>query len=131
METFIYIVISFIVGWKLSAWVQTYITKQILEDLGVTDKQLLKAIADMEAELPGAKTAAPTDNRTTVELKIEQHGGQLYAFELTTDTFVSQAADPDSLVDTLFKKYPVNTRIVIQRENGGDLVEDALGRVPK
>jgi hypothetical protein len=34
-------------------------------------------------------------------------------------------------VDTLFKRYPVNTRIVIQRENGGDLVEAALGRVPK
>ena len=130
METFIYIVISFIVGWKLSAWVQTYITKQILEDLGVTDKQLIKAIADMEADLPGAKTAV-TDNRTTVELKIETHGGHLYAFDLATDTFVTQAPDPDSLVDTLFKKYPVNTRIVIQRENGGDLVEDALGRVPK
>ena len=126
METFIYIVISFIVGWKVSAWVQTYITKQILEDLGVTDKQLLKAIADMEADKPEA-----IDNRTTVELKIETHGGHLYAFELATDTFVSQAADPDSLVDTLFKRYPVNTRIVIQRENGGDLVESALGRVSK
>jgi len=126
METFIYIVISFIVGWKVSAWVQTYITKQILEDLGVTDKQLLKAIADMEADKPEA-----IDNRTTVELKIETHGGHLYAFELATDTFVSQAADPDSLVDTLFKRYPVNTRIVIQRENGGDLVEAALGRVSK
>ena len=121
---------AFIVGWKISAWVQTYITKQILEDLGVTDKQLLKAIADMEAEVPGAKTAV-TDNRTTVELKIEQHGSTLYAYELATDTFVSQAADPDSLVDTLFKQYPINTRIEIQRENGGDLVEDALGRVPK
>jgi hypothetical protein len=128
METFIYIVISFIVGWKVSAWIQTYITKQILEDLGVTDKQLLKAIADMEADKP---EAAAIDNRTTVELKIEAHGGHLYAFDLATDTFVSQAADPDSLVDTLFKRYPVNTRIVIQRENGGDLVEAALGRVPK
>ena len=130
METFIYITLAFIVGWKISAWVQTYITKQILEDLGVTDKQLLKAIADMEAEVPGAKTAV-TDNRTTVELKIEQHGAALYAYELATDTFISQAADPDSLIDMLFKRYPVNTRIVIQRENGGDLVEDALGRVPK
>jgi hypothetical protein len=128
METFIYIVISFIVGWKVSAWIQTYITKQILEDLGVTDKQLLKAIADMEVDKP---EAAAIDNRTTVELKIETHGGHLYAFDLATDTFVSQAADPDSLVDTLFKRYPVNTRIVIQRENGGDLVEAALGRVPK
>ena len=128
METFIYIVLSFIVGWKLSAWVQTYITKQILQDLGVTDKQLLKAIADMEDDKPGATS---NDNRTTVELKIETHGGHLYAFELATDTFVSQAADPDSLVDTLFKRYPVNTRIVIQRENGGDLVEAALGRMPK
>jgi hypothetical protein len=128
METFIYIVLSFIVGWKLSAWVQTYITKQILQDLGVTDKQLLKAIADMEADKPGATAI---DNRTTVELKIETHGGHLYAFELATDTFVSQAADPDSLVDTLFKRYPVNTRIVIQRENGGDLVEAALERAPK
>lgn len=130
METFIYIALAFMVGWKLSAWVQAYITKQILEDLGVTDRQLLKAIKDMEAEEPGEKTAA-TDMRTTVELKIEQHGSALYAYELATDTFISQAADPDSLVDTLFKKYPVNTRIVIQRENGGDLVEDALGRVPK
>ena len=128
METFIYIVISFIVGWKVSAWIQTYITKQILEDLGVTDKQLLKAIADMEADKP---EATAIDNRTTVELKIETHGGHLYAFDLATDTFVSQAADPDSLVDTLFKRYPVNTRIVIQRENGGDLVEAALGRVSK
>ena len=119
---------AFIVGWKISAWVQTYITKQILEDLGVTDKQLLKAIADMEAELPSAKTV---DTRTTVELKVEQHGAALYAYELATDTFISQAADPDSLIDILFKRYPVNTRIVIQRENGGDLVEDALGRVPK
>lgn len=128
METFIYIIMAFIVGWKISAWVQTYITKQILEDLGVTDKQLLKAIADMDAELPGAKTV---DTRTTVELKVEQHGAALYAYELATDTFISQAADPDSLIDMLFKRYPVNTRIVIQRENGGDLVEAALGRVPK
>jgi hypothetical protein len=126
METFIYIVISFIVGWRVSAWFQTYITKQILQDLGVTDKQLLKVIEDMGDDKPDA-----IDNRTTVELKIETHGGHLYAYDLATDTFVSQAADPDSLVDTLFKRYPVNTRIVIQRENGGDLVEAALERAPK
>jgi hypothetical protein len=126
MEIFIYITLSFFIGWKLSAWIQTYITKQILQDLGVTDKQLLKAIADMEADKPEA-----IDNRTTVELKVETHGGHLYAYDLATDTFVSQAADPDSLVDTLFKRYPVNTRIVIQRENGGDLVEAALERAPK
>jgi hypothetical protein len=80
----------------------------------------------MEADKPDA-----VDNRTTVELKIEKLGSYLYAFELDTDTFVGQAADPDSLVDTLFKRFPVNTRIVIQRENGGDLVEAALGRVLK
>lgn len=128
MEIFIYITLSFFIGWKLSAWIQTYITKQILQDLGVTDKQLLKAIADMEADKP---EATAVDNRTTVELKIEKLGSYLYAFELDTDTFVGQAADPDSLVDTLFKRFPVNTRIVIQRENGGDLVEAALGRVLK
>lgn len=125
METVILILFGFIVGWKLSEWLTTASFMKILEDLGVGEDQLSKLNKQYAKNL-GMEEPAEETAENIVNVKIEQHSGRLYAYELHTDEFLVHADTAEEIVTALSQRYDGNTRILIEKDQGGQLVESAV-----
>ena len=119
-------IILFALGFWLGGRIRSiwdHITfKMILDDLGVTKKQL-NAVAKKHG-----KDFDPTDDAeetseelTVVAIKIEQHDGHLYVFRKDNDQFLGQGKDLESLIDRLGEKLK-NVRLVASKEDGADLL---------
>jgi hypothetical protein len=133
METLILVICAFIVGWKASEFIHVISFKKILEDLKVSEKDLRKLHSQLAEQLGDSEDAekAQPDAKTIVDIKVEQHQGQLYAFEVDKDTFIAQGQNGDELLNRILEKYPVNYRVICDRTNGGDLIADAVERKVK
>jgi hypothetical protein len=129
METIILTIFAFIVGYKVSSWIHAMTFKKILDDLGVGEKELRELHHKLADELgvPPEIEDRPSD-KTVVEIKIEEHQGHLYAYEVEQDTFIAQGQTGDELLSRVMEKYPVNHRVICDRSNGGDLIADAVER---
>jgi hypothetical protein len=57
-----------------------------------------------------------------VEVKLEQHGGQIFAYRKSDDTFLAQGTDRDSLIERLNQTMRP-CRILIDKEDGADLLQ--------
>lgn len=63
-----------------------------------------------------------------VEVSIEQHGDQLYAFALESGQFLAQGETAADLLERLkerFRNQP-SVKIEVPREHGGHLIEDLV-----
>jgi hypothetical protein len=123
MENILYIIlaaaIGFVVGAKVSHIWQQFVFTEILKDLGVTDQQLKNLIKDAAATDDG-------DHLERLEIRIDEHQGQLYAYTLDDNRFLGQGKDRDELIDRL-KLNLTNVRLIIQEENGGTLLQKRNG----
>jgi hypothetical protein len=126
METIILIVLGFIVGWKLSEWITTASFMKILDDLGVSNDQLSKLNDQYAANLGIDEKPAEEAAEKIVNVKIEQHGNRLYAYDLHTDEFLVYADTAEELITALSQRYDGNTRVLIEKDQGGQLVESAV-----
>ncbi len=133
METIILTILAFVLGYKISGFIHVMSFKKILEDLGIGQQDLLKVKDKVQRDLEDlespSKSSADNDGKTVVEIKIEEMQGQLYAFELTKDTFIAQGQNSEELVERLLQKLPINTRIICDRSNGGELITDAVEKL--
>ena len=129
METFILIVLGFVVGYKISEIVHVYSFKKILDDLGVGEGDLRKLHSKLAKEVGEEAEEEPQAERIPVEIKVEEHQGILFAYEAEHDTFIAQGKTSDELLERIMNKYPVNVRVICDRSNGGDLIEEAVQRL--
>jgi hypothetical protein len=86
--------------------------KQILEELKVTDKDLIK-LRDQDHE----------EDDAIVEIKLEQHQGQLYAFRKDNDQFLGQGSDREQLIERLKASFAGETTVIVREEDGADLIK--------
>jgi DNA-binding transcriptional MerR regulator len=122
--------LAFWLGLKLHTVWMHIVIEEILKDLGIRDSDIKQLIDRYEqadhAELINRHDPKHTDESDdhleSIEIKIEQHGDQLYAFRLDTDQFLGQGVDRESLINRLSEKM-VNVRLVISEENGADLIK--------
>ena len=128
METTVLIIIAFVLGWKINEFIMAHTFRKILDELKVSDQALRKLVDDRSLLIP-EDTAAEKPRGPTVEIKIEQHQGQLLAFEATKDTFLAQGQDPDMLLSRIVDIFPVGTKIVIDNDHGGELIKAAADRL--
>ncbi len=129
METFILVVLGFVLGYKISEIVHVYSFKKILEDLNVGEGDLRKLHSKLAKEVGEDVEDTADQSKTVIEIKVEEHQGILFAYELEHDTFVAQGKDSDELLDRILNKYPVNVRVVCDRSNGGELIEAAVQKL--
>lgn len=113
---FLVLILGIIIGWRLSAAFTRITMFSILKDMGITESQLKAQMRKYE----GDANPEPQEELTTIEVKLEQHQGQIYAFRSDTDTFLGQGRDRDSLIDDLKGKLK-NVRLVIVE--GNDLIK--------
>jgi hypothetical protein len=99
METLLYIIGAFVVGYAAGRWIATWMYVgafvQILRDLNVPNERIQQLAENIE-------TDSDSDRVTTViDMRVEQHDNQLYAYRKDTGAFLSQAADGESLIARL------------------------------
>lgn len=126
METLIIVGITALVTWKICSVVMVLNFRKILQDLGVTNEQLLRLkeraeleLADLQAEFD--KTKAEPEY-PVIEVKLEQHQGQIYAFRKDTDQFMGQGPDRESLLKRLAEQNS-NFTMVVAKEDGAELIK--------
>ena len=119
METVIIYLLIFALGWwagsRLTATLNRITFTLILKELGITEKQLRRLaeahniIADPR-EITDA--ADPEDELTTIDVRIEEHQGQIYAYRRDNNEFLAQGTTKDQLINHV-KSRMDNVRLII------------------
>jgi NhaP-type Na+/H+ and K+/H+ antiporter len=121
IELLVVAVLAFVAGMKISTALNTLAFRKVLEQLGVKQSDLRKLAEREGLEVPEQDPEA-TPQLTQVEIKIEQHGGTLYAYRLDNDQFLGQGTDRDSLIASLTNNL-TNVRVVVDKDNGADFIK--------
>ena len=125
MEYFIVGIFAFVVGWKLGMEVHARIFAKMLEELGITEKDLDQLLKKAQGEEPEASQEEIEEELLEeIPVKIEQHQGQLYAFRVDNDAFLGQGADRESLIKRLTETMN-GVRLTISEENGSRYIKEA------
>jgi hypothetical protein len=128
MELIIIAVVAFYFGFKIAEIVHVSSFKKILNDLKISEQQLRDLVQKNGLDLD--QDEAPEESfAAKVEIKIEQHLGQLYVYELGSDRFVAQGKTSDEIMQRIVDSYPKGTRVICTTENGGLILSAAAERL--
>jgi len=130
METIILIVLAFIIGWKINEIVMAASFKKILEELRISD-QSLKDLARRNGIEVAEDTTAEKPKGPEINIRVEKIDSRLFAYEVDRDTFVAQGDDPEMLLSRIIERFPVGTKITVLKENGGDIIEQAVEQMKR
>lgn len=121
MDTLIYLLVGFALGYSLGTVITTIRTarafKSILDLLGVTTEQLLKLRDKIDA--PENKSAAEPE----IEIRLETHNGEIYAYRKDNSQFLAQGPDRDRLIQHLNYTFANGARLIIREQDGAELVK--------
>jgi hypothetical protein len=125
MDNLIALIVIFAFGWyigsKVQFWLDQITFKHILEDLGVTNKQLTSLIA--QDDIPDVnQNTADGNGLTPLEITLEQHQGVIYAYRKDTKQFLGQGTDQAGLIDSISKRM-TDVRLIIDQQDGADLLQ--------
>jgi hypothetical protein len=119
METAIIYLLVFALGWwagsRLTASLNRIVFTTILKELGITEAQLRKLAKDNKiiADPQDLEDAAdPEDDLTTIDVRIEEHQGQIYAYRRDNNEFLAQGTTKDQLINHV-KSRMDNVRLII------------------
>ena len=127
MDIIIITVVAFWLGSKSRAIFDRILFREILKDLGITEQQMRNLARDKQhlvddvEETPREPAAAIA--RDHIEIRVEQHQGQLYAFRLSDDRFLGQGATPDDLIARIAESYK-NTKFTVAKDQGAELMKN-------
>ncbi len=133
MELFIIliaaVVIGFAWGWRTASRVHMQGFSHILKSLNISNAELIRSIRRTagpelleQLDLIEQRSNSMIPDEEIVEVKLEQHGEQLYAFRKDNDQFLGQGADRDSLIARLNQTMKP-CRVNISREDGAELLQ--------
>jgi hypothetical protein len=106
------------IGFKVNEAIMRLTFKQMLEDAGVTRNDLEKF-----QDHWGKKLQEEADGLEHIDIKVEAHSGQLYAFRKDNNEFLGQGASRDDLIARLAEKMK-GVRLVIQEGEGAELIKE-------
>ena len=123
IEYSLLLALAFALGWWLATRVTTTLLHmtfmEILKDLGIKEDQLRDLARRNGLPMP----SIPDTELPTLEVRLEQHQGQIYAFRKDTDAFLGQGTDREDLVKRLTENLS-NVRVIISKEDGADLIQN-------
>jgi hypothetical protein len=120
LELIITFAIGWILGWKINDALRTTAMRQLLKELGVTEKDLRAAAARNGIQIVDAPDTAADE--TVVDVKLEQVGTAIYAYRKSDDQFLAQGSDADTLIERLTQNL-TPCRVVVAKEDGADLLQ--------
>lgn len=118
----------FSVGWFLSAKVNRELMgrafAEILKDLNI-DETNLRSLADKYGMkvTKVEKDEATEEDLEVIEVKIEEHHGELYAFRKSDDKFLGQGANREELIERLKHEFSGTVKMVVREADGANLIK--------
>lgn len=124
MELFIEYLIVFSLGWyigsKITGFFQLQVFKQVLKDLNVDNRDLIRVARKdapefMQEQLDQIEShvnAAENDNLERIEIKVEKHSNTLYAFRKDNDQFLGQGSSKEQLIAAMGQRMK-NVRLIV------------------
>lgn len=119
MEYFIGFIIGAFVGWRVTEWLHLGTLIMILKEFKITEDQI-REVLEKDGISVGDRPTAATTKKTVIDIKVEKHGEQFYAFEVTNDRFLGQGATIEALAQQILNKVPKGTEIQCDVKNGGE-----------
>jgi hypothetical protein len=105
-------------GWRLNDALTRITFKTMIEEAGITPKDLDQILDHHKDRLDQS-----TDELEPLEVVLEQHGDQIYAYRKSDDTFLAQGHDRKELIDRLTLRLS-NVKLIIAQEDGADLIQN-------
>ena len=101
--------LGFWAGQKVASAFHIKLFKMILEDLKITNSDLIKVARKTGAgfitpEQDAKLTAAEEADLEKIEIKVEKHGEMLYAFRKDNDQFLGQGSTREQLIDAMAQR---------------------------
>lgn len=93
---------GFYVGWKINDSFTRFTFGKMLEEAGVTNRDLDKFMSHWKPKIE-AETGV-TSELPEIEIKVEKHGSELYAFRKDNDQFLGQGPTKEALVEAMGKR---------------------------
>ncbi len=125
MDGFLLLAAVFAAGWfigsRLTAAFHIRLFKMILEDLKISNKDLIRVARENGAgfiteEQEAMLKAAEEDDLERIEIKVEKHADTLYAFRKDNDAFLGQGSTREDLVEAMAQRMRNVRCIVVEGE---------------
>ena len=107
-------------GYKLNELLMAHVVRNMMEDAGITTKQLEKFSDHWKTKLGDEEDESVT--LEIVEVKIEKVDDQLFAFHLDSNEFIAQGKTKEDLLAAIEKRM-TNVKLVISQEHGAEFVK--------
>ena len=122
IETVLIVVAAFWLGNRWATNFHQKIFREILRELGITERQLQELMQRQQRQLAGLTTEESTADLTVVEVRLEQQGNQIYAYRKDNHQFLGQGCDPEGLIERLNQNL-TSCRVTVAQEDGADLLQ--------
>ena len=122
IETVLILVVVFWLGYQTAARFHRNIFREILKELGVTERQLNDLMLRQQQQLAGHTSQESTAELDVVEVRLEQMGDVIYAYRKSDDQFLAQGLDADALIATLKLNLCAPCKVVVDVDDGADLL---------
>lgn len=127
LELIIVAVIAFVIGYTVSQTLHLMTLRNILNDLGITNQQLIDLARSKGVDVDHIVDHDQDADRPEVEIRVESVADQLLAYD-GQDHFVAQGPDADQLLSRIVEHYPEGTRVKIMRGEHTEAMTQALMR---
>jgi hypothetical protein len=112
------------IGWKASQAWHLIAFRKIMQDLKITDNQLLKVAQEAGINMEElTEEKAEDSNLPILEVRVEQQPEGLFAYRKEDSLFLAMGKDRKGLMENLVNNL-TNVRVVIAKEDGADLIRE-------
>ena len=123
IETVLIVVAAFWLGNRWATNFHQKIFREILRELGVTEQQLKDLMLRQQRQLASLTPEEHAADLTVVEVRLEQMGDVIYAYRKSDNQFLAQGLDADALIATLKLNLCAPCRVVVDTDDGADLLQ--------
>ena len=127
MEEYIIAIVCFALGWSLGSRVTRLILQrvfsEVLKDLNIGPDNLRSLADKYGMNMTKIETDDKGEDVEVVEVKIEEHHGQLYAFRKDTDKFLGQGATREELIERLKHEFSGTVKMIVREADGAELIK--------
>lgn len=111
IEIIIALLVGIWIGRTVSDMINQWTFSELLRDLKITDRQLIELRDKID------------EDASIVEIKLEQHLGQLYAYRKDTEEFLGQGSDREQLINAIKARFTERTTVIIKEQDGAELIK--------
>lgn len=120
IELLIVFAVGYWLGHRMATLIHIMSFKKILDELGIKRSDMLRLAERNGLDLPEEQQTKSTAE-IIVDVKLEQHQGQIYAFRKDNDQFLGQGSTAETLIERLNQTMKP-CRVVVAKEDGADLL---------